>query len=297
MFNVFFCLDAFALEPDEVLVVANLNVLKSKTLAQYYMSRRKIPKKNLVLLSLTGNETCSRDEYTKKAIPPIQRFLHQNNHIRAIVTMFGIPLRINSPGRSESEKIKLQQLEIQKQNLKIQLFQNQTSDLNPKQEISSELSNIKKNIADYKRRIDKVSSFDSELSLVKKQNYSLNMWIPNPYYLGFKNQDNDIKRSEVLMTSRLDGASPEVVKRIINDSIEAEKEGLKGSAYFDARWKNPGDEKEVTGYTFYDKSIHATSQDLIIENEINVVLNDEKTLFQKGDCPDAAIYCGWYSLA
>jgi len=33
------------------------------------------------------------------------------------------------------------------------------------------------------------------------------------------------------------------------------------------------------------------------ENRINVVLNDDNTLFQKGQCPDAALYCGWYSLA
>ena len=49
------------------------------------------------------------------------------------------------------------------------------------------------------------------------------------------------------MTSRLDGASADVVKRIINDSIMAEKNGLTGRAFFDARWKDPG-EKKMSGY-------------------------------------------------
>jgi len=142
-----------------------------------------------------------------------------------------------------------------------------------------------------------VASFDSELSLVKKKNYDLNMWLPNPYYIGFRGQPLDIKRSEVLMTSRLDGSSAKIVKRIINDTIEAEKQGLKGSAYFDARWKDPGQEKKLEGYAFYDRSIHGASQLLLKEKRINVVLNDENTLFQKGQCPDAALYCGWYSLA
>jgi len=28
-----------------------------------------------------------------------------------------------------------------------------------------------------------------------------------------------------------------------------------------------------------------------------VVLDDKQNLFQPGDCPNAALYCGWYSLA
>lgn len=310
IFLIFFIYPcAFGLEPEEVLVVANLNAAKSKSLALYYMDKRQIPKKNLVLLFMTDKETCTRDEYTQKAIPPIKKFLDQNSDIRAIVTIFGVPLRISSPGGTKIEKKKLQRLEKQRQKLENQLFQNQTINLktNTKRPAQSEesgkpgesiqLSNLKKSISEYKKSIDKVASFDSELSLVKKDSYDLNMWLPNPYYLGFKNQKIDIKRSQVLMTSRLDGANENIVKRIINDTIEAEKEGLQGSAYFDARWKNPGKEKELSGYAFYDRSIHGASQLLLKENTINVVLNDDKTLFQNGQCPDTALYCGWYSLA
>ena len=241
---------ASALEPEEVLVVANLNAVNSKGLAKYYMELRQIPKKNLVLLFMTDKESCTRDEYTKKAVPPIKRFLDQNKHIRAIVTIFGVPLRISSPGRTKSEQTKLDKLEKQRQKIEDQLSQGESIDIKPIQGKSNELSNIKKTISDYKKTIDKVASFDSELSLVKKEHYDLNMWLPNPYYLGFRNQNIKIKRSEVLMTSRLDGANAKIVKRIINDTIEAEKEGLKGSAYFDARWKDPGSEKKLSGYAF-----------------------------------------------
>ena len=55
--------------------------------------------------------------------------------------------------------------------------------------------------------------------------------------------------------------------------------------------------KKLSGYAFYDSSIHGASKLLLKENRINVVLNDENTLFQKGQCPDAALYCGWYSMA
>jgi len=292
-----FCSNLSALEPKEILVVANLNAAKSISLARYYMDSRQIPEKNRVILLMTDKETCTREEYVKKAIPPIRRFLDKNSHIRAIVTMFGVPLRISSPKRTKAEKAKLQKLENQKQIIESQLFQDETRDVKTKSGESKKLLEIKKKISDYKKSIDKVASFDSELSLVKKDNYDLNMWLPNPYYLGFRNQELDIKRSEVLMTSRLDGASEKTVKRIIDDSIEAEKTGLKGSAYFDARWKDPGKEKKLSGYAFYDRSIHGASQLLLKKNRINVVLNDENTLFKEGQCPDAALYCGWYSLA
>jgi len=295
-FSFLFCPQAFALDPEEVLVIANLNAAKSKGLARYYMKKRHIPEKNLVLLFMKDRETCTREEYTKKAIIPIRKFLNQNKHIRAIVTMFGVPLRIASPEKSQAEKARLHELETKKKTLEDQLDNGETIDLKIKLKKQNDLSSLEKTIADFLKRIDKVASFDSELSLIKKDKYDLNMWLPNPYYLGFRNQKTRIKQSEVLMTSRLDGANETIVKRIINDSIEAEKNGLKGSAYFDARWEDPGD-KEVSGYAFYDKSIHRASQSLSKENRIHVILNDDMTLFQKGKNLNTALYCGWYSLA
>ena len=292
----FFCSQAFALDPNEVLVIANLNAAKSKGLAAYYMEKRQIPEKNLVSLFMTNRETCSREDYTKKAVPPIRRFLDQNKHIRVIVTMFGVPLRISSPGKTLVEKAKIKGFETKKKALEDQLDSGELIDLKIRKEKQDELSKLKKTLSNYIKKIDKVASFDSELALIKKETYELNMWLPNPYYLGFRNEKTLIKKSDVIMTSRLDGASETIVKRIIDDSIEAEKEGLKGSAYFDARWKDPG-EKKLSGYAFYDKSIHEASQLLLKENRINVTLNDSTTLFQKGDCPDTALYCGWYSLA
>jgi uncharacterized protein (TIGR03790 family) len=258
---------AQALEPDEILVVANTNAAKSKGLARYYMKKRQIPNKNLVLLFMTDKETCSREEYEKKAIPPIRRFLDENTGIRAIVTVFGVPLRISGPEKNQVEASKVSELAAKKRVLE--------EDMNS---------------------VDKVAAFDSELALVKKDGYELNMWLPNPYYLGFRGQKLSIDQSEVLMTSRLDGATEEVVKRIIDDSIEAERTGLKGKAYFDARWKDPGD-KKLSGYAFYDRSIHKASQSLSEKKRMEVVLNDSEDLFQNGESPDTALYCGWYSLA
>ena len=117
-----------------------------------------------------------------------------------------------------------------------------------------------------------------------------------PLFSGMGGKKTPIKKSEVLMVSRLDGATSGIVKRIINDSMEAEKEGLAGHAYFDARWKEPKD-KKVTGYALYDRSIHQTAKNLSKRSSMKIILDDTQALFRPGESPNAALYCGWYSLA
>lgn len=86
------------------------------------------------------------------------------------------------------------------------------------------------------------------------------------------------------------------VKRIINDSLKAEKNGLKGRAYFDARWPEP-DKDNLSGYKLYDKSIHLTAKFIKNNDLMPMVLEQTNQLFQSRDCPQTALYCGWYRLA
>ena len=102
---------------------------------------------------------------------------------------------------------------------------------------------------------------------------------------------------KVIVVSRLDGPSEEIVRRIIDDSLQAEKEGLQGKAYFDARWPDPGDKEVKGGYGFYDRAIHKTARLVEKSKRMEVVIDSQEKLFQPGECPDAALYCGWYSLA
>lgn len=48
---------------------------------------------------------------------------------------------------------------------------------------------------DEKNRRDRSSSVDSELALVLAGDYSLSMWQPNPYFIGFKNKSLHVKSS------------------------------------------------------------------------------------------------------
>lgn len=296
LFVILISRSALALAPAEVMVIANINVPESRHLARYYMEKRQIPQKNLLHISITDKETCTRREYEEKALPPVRKFLKNNTAIRAIVSMYGIPLRIKSPGNTKAENDKLEQFLKDKTALekKLTLLQQTKTDT---RKLTDKISDLQKSLNNYKKFIDKTASFDSELSLVKKAVYDLNMWLPNPYYIGYRDKELDIGKQDVMMTSRLDGANQTVVKRVIDDTIEAEKNGLAGKACFDARWKQPDTGKKVSGYAFYDRSIHLAAQNLTNKNRMAVVLNEEQELFQKGERLNAAIYCGWYSLA
>ncbi|WP_321495913.1 TIGR03790 family protein [uncultured Desulfobacter sp.] len=282
---------ALALSPEEVLVVANRNAASSKGLATWYMKKRQIPKENLLLVFVDDKETCSRDVYLEKIVTPVRRALEKNRKINAIVTMYGLPLKISPPEMTKTEQTIMDQLTAQKENL------NSLKEKNGllTEEQKKSLSQIVQQIEQFKISTDKWASFDSELMLVKKEGYKLNFWLPNPFFLPWRSQKTTISQSDVIMVSRLDGADTGVVKRIVNDSIEAETKGLSGTAYFDARWKDPG-QKKVSGYGLYDKSIHVAA-DHLKQERMKVVLDDTQELFQPGDCPNAALYCGWYRLA
>ena len=91
---------------------------------------------------------------------------------------------------------------------------------------------------------------------MKKEDYPLEGWIPNPHFMDFKLEKLPVSSDEVLMVSRLDGPTPEMVRRMIDDSLETEAKGLSGTAYFDARWPKPEPGKKVEGYAFYDRALH-----------------------------------------
>ena len=238
---------ARALTPDEVLVVANRNAAKSLGIASFYMRQRGIPKENRVLVWVTDHETCTREDYNRKIAPPVRRFLAAHPNIRAIATIFGLPIRI-APQPGDTGK--------------------QTTG----------------------------AALDSELALVMNGEYALRFWQPNPFYYGFKNRPGPIPKENVMMVGRLDGPDAATVKRMIQDSITAEKKGLYGKAYIDARWIAPPAGKKLTGYALYDASLHHTADFLKKKRGMSVVLNDSQDLFRPGTAPNTALYCGWYAL-
>lgn len=155
------------------------------------------------------------------------------------------------------------------------------------------------------KRNERGASFDSELSLVYwPDGYELLRWQPN-YLRG--SYDNSQLRTAfpTLMVARLDGPDLKTAKRLIDDAIAVEKAGgLTGKAYIDARGLTTleGPPHEPGSYPDYDRALLVTAKGLeglkdeSDEPRFDVTLNHEAELFAPGQCPEAALYCGWYSL-
>jgi uncharacterized protein (TIGR03790 family) len=287
-----------ALEPEEILVIANKNSQTGIDVAKYYMKERKIPPKNLILVTTTTKEICRRVDYRSQVAKPVRKYLKRNDsghHIRCLVIMYGLPLKIAQSEISFEEELEIHGLEKRKNTLNDRLQHFGKDDKKVRNNLKKELDTVKKKISELKKE-NQQASLDSEIALVLNKNYPLSGWLPNPNYLGFKNKSLPIKKEHVLMVSRLDGPDVKTVKRIIDDSIITEKKGLSGIAYFDARWPD-SDQKKLSAYALYDKSIHLAAKRVQKSRRLPVVLDEKKELFKPDTCPDAALYCGWYSLA
>ena len=144
-----------------------------------------------------------------------------------------------------------------------------------------------------------VASFDSELSLVMwPDDYQLLRWQPN--YLRPMYDHSQLRETyRTLMVARIDGPTLRIAKGLIDTALKVEAEGLQGKVYLDSRGIGKLDGKPVApgGYPDYDNALLVTAQGLQEQTSLEVVLNKDPELFQAGDCPDAALYCGWYSLA
>lgn len=288
-----------ALDPEEILVIANRNAHKSVDIAKYYMKKRKIPEHNLIMVRVTDTETCSRSDYQKKVALPVRRYIEQNDskwHIRCLQLIYGLPLKVAPSELTKEEKDEINELKKKKRELENQLKKNNGRRREDQESIEKSLDRVKKKISKLSKN-DQWASLDSEIALVLEKDYPLSGWIPNPYFVGFKRRTFSIKKENVLMVSRLDGPDVKIVKRIIDDSMLAEEKGLSGVAYFDARWPDPGDKKKLSAYALYDRSIHLASDLVQKTNFLPVVLDEKPDLFKPDECPDAALYCGWYQLA
>jgi TIGR03790 family protein len=249
-----------ALEPMEVAVVANARVGAGMELARYYMQQRRIPASHLIRLDVTPEERCTRQEYDKRIRDPVRRALAEidpKRRIRCLVVMYGVPLAVQSSVSGQKE-------------------QGQTQD----------------------GRKETGAAVDSELALVLADEYPLEGGLPNPYFLGFSGKTTQFSRDTVLIVGRLDGPNPKTVQRLIDDAIFAEQKGLRGRACFDARWPKPSSVANLSGYALYDASLHAAAEKVKADGRMTEVrVDDREQLFQSGNCPETALYCGWYSLA
>jgi uncharacterized protein (TIGR03790 family) len=291
---------AFALDPKDIIVVANKDVKESLDLADYYVKARKVPKENVVALSLPKVEDIGRADYDAKLAAPLREALKDRKaDVKCILTIYGVPLRVGprvltAEQKAEADKVRKELADARKE----------LADAEKAKAEPSKLTLLKNSVRQLEQREANlpgdrsVAAVDSELMLLWWDKYPLERWVVNPLYWQLSDE-NRKTASPVLMTCRLDAPTPDIVKRIIDESIAVEAVGLKGKGYFDARGMKldatkPG--ASGTGYEGYDESYRETAA-LLKSGGLDVTLDDKNDLFAEKSCPDAALYSGWYSHA
>lgn len=290
-------IEAIALGPEEIVVVANRSMPGSVKLARDYMQSRQIPPSNLLKLWVTDQERCSREAYDRKIARPTQQFLkklpHEGKKIRCLLLIYGVPLRVGPPEIQQTERLQIKQFNQEILALKAQKAASSGA---KSDSVRPEIERLNRLIRSIRAK-DRTASVDSELALVRRHgDYELAGWVLNPYFVGFKDPSASIQREDVLMVSRLDGPSLDVVRKRLEETLATEKTGLEGRAYFDARWPDT-QKKKTKGYGLYDQSIHRAAQRVEKSDLLAVTVDDKQTLFPPGSAPQTALYCGWYSLA
>jgi uncharacterized protein (TIGR03790 family) len=288
-----FCRIGLALEPNEILVIANTDHAASMRLARYYCERRGIPSGNVIPVSLGTQlrDSIGRNDYEKRLAGPIRRTFATRKdlgHIRCLVTTYGVPFRV---GRREP----LSGFDTQLKQLRewLQEHKNAIAELEQQGQAQSPAWRERRvKLAQIQVDIDRIegretdASVDSELSMVLWNAYELYRWQPNGLRRGATPQP-----FRTLMVSRLDGPGYHIAQGLIDKAIAAEQNGLSGTAYIDSRGLFGNDL-----YSLYDQSL----RDLAILTRLrtNLPVQEEQTqaLFPPGSCPQTALYCGWYSV-
>jgi uncharacterized protein (TIGR03790 family) len=133
------------------------------------------------------------------------------------------------------------------------------------------------------------ASLDSELSVALSGAHRTGGWLANPFNAQFdRNPGVAFAREDAVMAARLDGPTPEIAKRLVDDALWAEENGLDGKFYIDAKSEGKDDN--------YDARLRRLADMVREKGTRPVVMDSKEALFAPDCCPDAALYVGWYSL-
>lgn len=141
------------------------------------------------------------------------------------------------------------------------------------------------------------ASVDSELSLLwwDRSLYGAAWRRANPLYHAFKKSGGGHREIPVLMVGRLDASTADLASRLVDRAMEAERQGLNGTVYLDARGMPVKDPSDTYGR--YDQSLRDLHQFVTEHTTYRSQLDNTEARFQRpGAAPDVAFYAGWYRL-
>jgi len=285
------CGPVLALEPSEILVIANTDYPASVKLARYYCERRGVPAGNVIPVRLGPKlrDSISRNDYDQRLAGPVRAVLTRQDlpPIQCLVTTYGVPYKVGRREPLTAMEGQLKQLRQVVEQEKDVVAQLEAA----KSTATLEYQQHRMRLARAQIDIDRITgketdaSVDSELSLVLCPAYDLYRWQPNLL------RGSALQPFKTMMVCRLDGPNYGIAKGLIDKAIAAQQKPLAGAAYVDSRGLFSND-----AYGYYDQSLRDLAILTRLRTPLTVQEESTQALFPPDGCPQAALYCGWYSV-
>jgi len=248
--------------PESVAVLYNSAVPESRQLAEFYREARGIPAVNLIALDMPTTTDISREVYETRIAKPLRDEFSRrvwwkrevgaggiiqpvSNRIRVLVTMRGVPLRIQPTPKPPPDPKK-------------------PAPVTPQDPLAGHDE----------------ASVDSELAMFGVEGVPTEGVLANKFYQSLKPIDA-AGMPFLVLTARIDAPTYATCERMIRDAVAAEKTGLWGMAYVDIANKYPqGDQWLETVAKECAKTGMPTVVDRFNETyPINYPMNDAAVYF------------------
>lgn len=247
------------------IVVFNSLDNDSAGLARFYAAKRGIPNDRIVGLKCPVQEEITRADYDGTIADPLREIFTKNGwwELRALD---------NPLGRVERNKIKF-----------VALMRGMPLKIAPVADYPGDKPAGPPDAAGHNE-----ASVDSELATLGAFNRMISGPRSNEYFHSYS-RILDVNLPGLMLVCRLDAPTRAMVERMITDSIAAEKDGLRGIAYMDAR------NIQDAGYKEGDKWIYTAANDCR-KHGIPAILDNGEGLFPEAyPMTRAALYYGWYT--
>jgi uncharacterized protein (TIGR03790 family) len=262
---------------DEVVVIYNNRMPGSKLVADHYAQMRQVPEAQVYGFDLPITEEMTRAEFSDALQFPLASRLVVDNLWR-----FGSVTNAATNGQPKRVENRVVESKIRYAVLCYGVPLKIAADPNLREPVRE---NVRPEL------LRNEAAVDSELAWLPllKMNVPLSGPLPNWVY-GTTNPALLHPTNGILLVARLDGPSVEIARGLVDKALAAERDGLWGRAYFDAR----GLAQTDTNYILGDEWILGAGE-ICRQLGFETTVDKNPATFP-ADFPmsQIAIYCGWY---
>lgn len=253
------------------LVVYNANDPLSRDLADFYAAQRGIAADHVCGLDCPAEEEISRQQYDDSIAAPLRQLFDDRHWWMRTATR---------PAEEPASIVSSNQIRI------VALIRGMPLKVRPTTGYPGDVSRAMSPLRDHNE-----ASVDSEIAALGLFSHVISGPLPNPYFRSYR-RITEAEMPALMLVGRLDAITGATVRRMITDSIAAEKTGLWGRCYVDARGLKSATDRMTEG----DAWIRHIAQSDSAPLRLPTVFDERPGIFSASyPMKAAALYFGWYT--